>query len=240
MGAAKRMNPGGIILAFDCAGAVCSVVLWRQDGVLARRAHAARHGQAEILLPMIEATLGDAAIGYGGLAAIATTVGPGSFTGLRAGLAAARGLALATGLKAVGVSTLAAAAHATALGERRGRTILAAIDSRRTEIFLQAFDQHLAALAAPVVLTPEDAAAASPSGALLLAGDGAAPVLAALQAKGRDAMPAASAGATDAAVVAMLAARQLAQSGEPPPLSPLYLRAPDITPQPAGKAAPRR
>ncbi|MGQ0676762.1 MAG: tRNA (adenosine(37)-N6)-threonylcarbamoyltransferase complex dimerization subunit type 1 TsaB, partial [Rhodospirillales bacterium] len=124
------MNPPpgifpGPILAFDCAGAACSVVLWQKGRVLARRAQASRHGQAEILLPMIEAALAEAGLSYGALAAIATTQGPGSFTGLRAGLAAARGLKLATGLPAIGVSTFDAAAHATALVERRGRNVLA-------------------------------------------------------------------------------------------------------------------
>ncbi len=229
------MNPAGAILAFDCAGAACSVVLWRQGQIIARRRRDARHGQAEHLLPMIEATLADAAIGYGGLAAIATTVGPGSFTGLRAGLAAARGLALATGLKAVGVSTLEAAAQAVTPDERRGKTVLAAIDSRREEIFVQAFSEDLAALAQPMVLTPGDAAAASPPGALIVAGDAGGALLAALRQAGRDAALAQSAGATDAAVVAAMAEALLARGDSLPPLRPLYLRPPDVTPQPAAK-----
>jgi tRNA threonylcarbamoyladenosine biosynthesis protein TsaB len=225
--------PGGAILAFDCAGAVCSAALWRAGQVLARRQSAQRHGQAEILLPMIEAALSEAGLGYDGLAAIATTIGPGSFTGLRAGLAAARGIALATGLPAAGIGAFDAAAHATASGERRGRSVLAAIDSRRAEIFVQVFDAGLTPLGAPLVLTPEEAASSPvlPAGALLLAGDAAPALLAALQARARDTVLAKRAGATDVAVVAALAEARLA-AGDALPLRPLYLRPPDVTPQP--------
>ena len=219
-----------VILAFDCAGAACSTVLWRDGETLARRTRAQRHGQAEVLLPMIGETLQEAGMGYGDLAAIATTTGPGSFTGLRVGLAAARGLRLATGIKTVGVSTLEAAAHAVTEDERRGRAVLAAIDSRRDEIFVQAFDGDLKPLGAPAVLTPGAAAAAAPRGALVLTGDAAQPLLAALG--GRNAKLARGAGAIDAAVVAALAAARLGDK-DLPPLRPLYLRPPDITPQPA-------
>lgn len=230
------MNPAGAILAFDCAGAACSVVLWRRGQVLASRRREVRHGQAEHLLPLIEEALADAATGYDGLAAIATTVGPGSFTGLRAGLAAARGLALATGLPAVGVSTLDAAVHAVTSDERRGRSVLVAIDSRREEIFVQAFGEDLAALAQPMVLTPGQAAAVAPQGALVVAGDAGASLIAALRQAGREAALATSAGATDPAVVAALAEARLALGNSLPPLSPLYLRPPDVTPQPAAKS----
>ena len=234
---AGPVNPAGAILAFDCAGAMCSAAVWRGGRVLARRVQAGKHGQAELLLPMIEAVLAEAGLGYDALTAIATTLGPGSFTGLRTGLAAARGLALATGLKAVGVSTLDAAAHAVAADERRGRGVLAAIDSRRDEIFVQAFNESLAALAAPVVLTPAAAAACAPPGALAVAGDAAALLHAALRAAGRDAIVAKSAGPTDIAVVAALAEARLAQGGDLPALRPLYLRPPDVTPQPNARRA---
>jgi len=227
-----RGDPRGAILAFDCAGAVCSAALWREGRILARRARASLHGQAEILLPMIEAAMDAAELGYGDLAAVATTIGPGSFTGLRAGLAAARGLALATGLPAVGIDRFAAAARMTNADERDGRSVLAAIDSRRDEIFVQAFDQRLAALGEPAVLTPRDAAAAAPPGALLIAGDAAAAVRDALQASDRDAAISVGAGPTDVAAVAALAAEELARGGTLAPLRPLYLRPPDTTPQP--------
>jgi tRNA threonylcarbamoyladenosine biosynthesis protein TsaB len=227
-----RGDPGGAILAFDCAGAVCQAALWREGRVVARRDRASVHGQAEILLPMIEAAMVEAALGYGDLAAIATTVGPGSFTGLRAGLAVARGLALATGLPAVGIDRFSAAAHAAGAAERRGRSVLAAIDSRREEIFVQGFDENLAPLGAPAVLTPRDAAAAAPPGALLIAGDAAGALCDALRAAKRDAVASAGIGATDSAVVAALAAAVLARGGALPPLRPLYLRPPDVTPPP--------
>lgn len=220
------------VLAFDCAGAASSAVVWRDGRVLARQERAQRHGQAEVLMPMIQAALAEAGLDYGALSAIATTTGPGSFTGLRVGLAAARGLALATGLRAVGVSTFEAAAHAVTEEERRGRAVLAAIDSRRDEIFVQSFDASLAPLAGPATLAPDAAAAAAPDGALVLTGDATAPLVAALAARGRKTMVARGAGAIDAAIVAALAAARLGEK-DLPALRPLYLRPPDTTPQPA-------
>ncbi|MCC7048437.1 MAG: tRNA (adenosine(37)-N6)-threonylcarbamoyltransferase complex dimerization subunit type 1 TsaB [Alphaproteobacteria bacterium] len=222
-----------IILAFDCAGAACSVAVVRDGTVLARNTRALLHGQAEVLVPMIQATLASAGLGYRDLDAIATTLGPGSFTGLRAGIATARGLALATGLPTVGISTLEAAAHAVAAAERRAASVMAAIDTRRDDLFVQVFDAALVAAGPPRVATAPDAATLAPAGALVLTGDATRPLLAALQAAGRTAAVASSAGPLDAAVVARLGAARLAGGGAGDPLRPVYLRAPDVTPMPA-------
>ncbi|MCK6452954.1 MAG: tRNA (adenosine(37)-N6)-threonylcarbamoyltransferase complex dimerization subunit type 1 TsaB [Alphaproteobacteria bacterium] len=220
------------ILAFDCACASCSVALWRDGAVLARRAAPMKHGQAERLLPMIQAAMDAAGVAYAGLAAIATTLGPGSFTGLRAGLAAARGLALATGLKAVGVTTFDAAAHRVDANERRGRSVLVAIDTRRDDLFVRIYNEHLAPAGPGRLATVGEAAATAPAGALVLTGDATAALTAALAAERRDAIVALSAGAIDAVAVAELAAKRLAGGIAPEPLAPIYLRAPEITPAP--------
>ena len=99
------------LLALDTATAACSVALWRDGAVLARRFEAMLRGQSEALMPMVGAVLAEAGCGFKDLDAIAVTVGPGAFTGLRIGLAAARGMALAAELPLIGVTTLEAVVH---------------------------------------------------------------------------------------------------------------------------------
>ena len=89
------------ILAIDTATAACSAALMVGDAIVARRFVAMARGHAESLIPMVEAVLAEAGAAYGDLDLIATTVGPGTFTGLRVGLAAARGLAVAGSLPVV-------------------------------------------------------------------------------------------------------------------------------------------
>jgi len=98
------------ILAFDTALGACSAAVWADGLVLARAFEPRSRGHAEALLPMIEAVLAEAGLRLDALDRLAVTVGPGSFAGTRVGLAAARGLALATGLPLVGVTTLEAVA----------------------------------------------------------------------------------------------------------------------------------
>jgi tRNA threonylcarbamoyladenosine biosynthesis protein TsaB len=155
---------------------------------------------------------------------------------LRAGLAAARGLALATGLPAIGVSTLETAAHAVSPQERKGSSVLVAIDTRRDDLFVQGFAEDLRELAPASVANAADAASNAPPGPRVLAGDATAPLAAALRAIGRDPNVARAAGAIDVTVVARLAAQRLAEGHTPAPLRPLYLRAPDVTPAPPRRA----
>ncbi|MCH7931874.1 MAG: tRNA (adenosine(37)-N6)-threonylcarbamoyltransferase complex dimerization subunit type 1 TsaB, partial [Proteobacteria bacterium] len=92
------------VLALDTATAACSVALWSDGTVLAQRFATMARGHAEALMPMVEAVMAEAGLAFADLDLVATTVGPGTFTGLRVGLAAARGLALAGGLPIVGVT----------------------------------------------------------------------------------------------------------------------------------------
>src|SRR6202049_2571874 len=99
------------ILAIDTALEACAAgVIEMPDRVLAQESLAMARGHAEALMPLLARVMDQAGIGFDALDRIAVTVGPGSFTGLRVGIAAARGIALATGKPAVGVSTLAALA----------------------------------------------------------------------------------------------------------------------------------
>lgn len=120
-----------LVLAFDTAAAHCAAVVVRGDRVLARRFEAMERGQAERLLPLLEGLLAEAGVGWGDLEAVGVCTGPGNFTGLRVAVAAARGLALALGIPAVGVSRL------EVLGDREGPVVATIADKRGR--FVQSF-----------------------------------------------------------------------------------------------------
>jgi tRNA threonylcarbamoyladenosine biosynthesis protein TsaB len=163
---------------------------------------------------MAQGVMADAGLAFDRVQRIAVTVGPGSFTGLRVGIAFAKGLALALDLPAVGIGTLEAlAAEAEGL-------VFPAIDARRGQLYLQAFEDGRA-LMAPDALTAETAAARvaelSQGRPFTLIGSGAA-LLA-------DLMPGARLVPADGADARQVA--RLAAARAPAPLKPLYLRAPD-------------
>ncbi len=214
------------ILALETAGSACSVALWCDGAVVARRFEAMAHGQAERLVPMIAEVLDQAGLTVGAVDRLAVTVGPGAFTGIRVGLATARGLALAVDRPLVGVTTFAAIGHALDPEARRGRTVLVAVDSRRAEVFVQCFGPGPAPAGEPLLLSPAACAGWLPPGPLLVAGCGAAALRAAL-ARRPDTVFAEGPGLPDAGAVAELAARLAPGTGLPP--RPLYLRAPDAT-----------
>jgi len=190
-------------------------------------------GQAQRLLPLIAGSLKTAGIAPGELDLIAVTTGPGGFTGIRIGLAASRGLALASGVPAVGVSNFAVAAFAVPKEARHGRVLVAAIESKREEFYLQAFPSG-GEPSGGALVHPRDLEAFLPEGKLLVAGDAAERLLPWL--KSRDAIPASNAGPPDPADVARLGTA-LWQKGEGIPPRPLYLRPPD-TSLPRAKKSP--
>lgn len=185
----------------------------------------------------------DAGWDYGQLDRIAVTVGPGGFTGVRIGLAAARGIGLAAGKPVAGVSTLAALA--AGIPTPQGSAILVAIDSKRGDVYAQAFasagdgvEPCAAPMAAPWVAAASDVWTALPDGRRpwVVVGDASEAVAAALQRRGILA-EASAPEQPDAAVVASLAARMTLQLGAPPP-RPIYLRPPDVSaPAADGSAA---
>ncbi len=215
------------VLAFDTAGSSCSAAVLRQGAVRARRFELMARGQAEALMPMIAAVLEEAQMSIEALDLLAVTVGPGAFTGLRIGLAAARGLALASDRPLIGITSFAAVAAQIPEEARSGRTLVAALDSKRREFYLQAFDGG-GPLGEGALVAPEAVAGFLPPGPLLLAGD-AAPALARLLGGRRDVDLAGGSGLADAADVARLAAARWRPGLRPPPPQPLYLRAPDTT-----------
>ena len=164
-----------LVLAIDTAGPDCAVALARGDAsaatILAQSSERIGRGHAERLMPLIEATLAEAGVGFSDVDRIAVTTGPGSFTGVRIGVAAARGLALALDIPAVGVGSLQALAFPL-LRKQRYATIAVAVDARRGEVYgfvengktgdvldepmaftVAAFAERLRHYAAPLVLT---------------------------------------------------------------------------------------
>jgi len=225
------------VLGFDCAGRGCSAAVLKGGAVLSRLAEDMERGQAGRLLPLIAESLKAAGVEPGELDLIAVTSGPGGFTGIRIGLAAARGLALAAGVPAVGVSNFAVAALAVPPEARQGRCLVAAIESKREEFYLQAFPRATDEGGEPsggALVHPRDLETFLPEGPLLITGDAALRLMPRL--KSRDAVLAPHAGPPDPADVARLGIA-LWQKGLGAPPRPLYLRAPD-TSQPRAKKSP--
>ena len=218
------------ILGIDTSAAACSAALWRDGTVTAAERLAMARGHAEALMPMIERVLTSAALGYRDLAAVAVVAGPGAFTGLRIGLAAARGIALAAGIPAIGISAFAAIAAGIPAASRAGRAVAVAIDTKRGDVYLQCFDTGLAPVAAGRVVAYSEIEAALPAGPVYVAGD-ASPALRQFLA-GRDAAFESHPAPPDAGAVAALGSVQLsaARSARLPPPEPIYLRAPEATP----------
>lgn len=210
------------ILAIDCATIACSVAI-RVDGALraVERVELAR-GQGEALLPMIERVSEQAGLAFAELDRLAVTIGPGHFTGLRSGLAAARGLALATGLPLVGVTTLDAVAAGVSADERAGAILVVALDSKRAEAYVQSYGPELAPLAPPQARLPGDYAgeliALWPASRFVVAGDAVPALVQALQERGATAARSDAAPRPDAAIVAALAATAPMPVAPPAPL----------------------
>jgi tRNA threonylcarbamoyladenosine biosynthesis protein TsaB len=229
----RLSSPSGTpkILAFDCSGGACSAALLADGRVAAQRLAPMLQGHGERLMPMLREIMAEASLSFAALDAIAVTVGPGRFTGLRVGIAAARGLALATGKPALGIASFAAVEAQARREQAAAMTVLAVIDSGRDEIFAQLFDAAERPQGAPQIATPADLAGRLPAGPLLLAGDGADLVRRALGSRDhRAANIIVAAGPIRAATVAALGAAELARlprGGPPEPPRPIYLRAPD-------------
>ncbi|MFL5298169.1 MAG: tRNA (adenosine(37)-N6)-threonylcarbamoyltransferase complex dimerization subunit type 1 TsaB [Phenylobacterium sp.] len=203
-----------LVLGLDTCLAACSVAVMEDGRVLGHAREEMARGHQERLAPMTREVMADAGLPFERLDRIGVTVGPGSFTGLRVGIAFAKGLALALDRPAVGIGTL------EAMAASRSGLVFPAVDARRGQLYLQAFEDGRA-LMAPDAVTAETAAARIAelamgrpftlvgSGASLLAGF--SPSAQVVEAPGADARDVA----------------RLAAAREPAPLKPLYLRAPD-------------
>ena len=203
-----------LILAFDCSGPGCAVALWRDGAVLAAERRAMERGQAEVLMPMIEEIMERAHVRYTAIDRLAVTVGPGSFTGVRVGLAAARGLALASAKTCIGVLTTEVIA-AAARDSQAGGDVLVAIDTKRGDLYVQRFSQMAVPLGAPLAMAVSDLQAWWGEAPVIVAGDGADAALAVL---GQRARRAGVAPWPDPALIATLAATRDPTPGGPLPV----------------------
>lgn len=214
-----------ILLAFDTAQGALSAAVMDGEGVLASSFEPRTRGHAEALMPLLETVLAEAALSFADLDALAVTVGPGTFTGLRVGLAAARGLALARSLPLVGVTTLEAVAEPA--GAEADETCVALFDARRDEVYMQAFAPSLTP---PLLVSLDEAMTPLPPGKLVLVGTGAPLLAPRLEAAGRafrlsPAKPQPEAQAVGRLALARIAAQGLDAFRTAP--EPLYIRAPD-------------
>ena len=217
------------LLGFDTATATCSAALWAQDAVIAHRRSERGGRHAEALVPMLRDVAAEGGTTLAEVDAFAVTVGPGSFTGIRIGLAAARGFALAGKRPLIGLTTLEVLAAGVPEGEREG-PILAALDAGRGRLYAQLFDRSTAPLTEPAALEagalPALVAAAGSGGPLVVAGTGQEVALGAL-APGIEARPAGGPSTPDARVLVRCAAAR-AEAGDTgagaAPVRPLYLR----------------
>jgi tRNA threonylcarbamoyladenosine biosynthesis protein TsaB len=209
------------VLALDCSGAACSAALWLDGALAAERFAAMARGQAEALMPQIRDVMTEGGLDFSALDVIATTVGPGSFTGLRLGLAAARGLALAAVRPLVAVTAFEALLAGLSDERRGARMVAVAIDSRRGPVFVQLFDTSRSPVESPVSIDPTELDRWLPPDALVVVTDTALPPM------GPDRLLCRA--AIHAGDIARLAARFGSSGiGRLAPV-PLYLRAPDVT-----------
>jgi tRNA threonylcarbamoyladenosine biosynthesis protein TsaB len=229
-----------LVLALDTSGPSCAAALARMEGsqlrIVASRTEPMERGHAERLVPLVGELLAEVGASWSDLGRIGVTAGPGSFTGVRVGIAAARGLALALGIAAVGIGTLDAFLDMAGSGTEG--TEVACLDARRGEIYVLAHDAGSRRVLLPTAALEPSAAAkkllADGNAPYRLIGSGAALLAASLaqEAPGIAVSVLSTAQTPDIASVARLSAA--ATPGRSP--APLYLRGPDAKPQTGGIA----
>jgi tRNA threonylcarbamoyladenosine biosynthesis protein TsaB len=220
------------LLAIDTALEACSAAVLdtTEGGVVAEESQNMTRGHAEELMPLIQRVMNAAQIDFADLERIAVTIGPGSFTGMRVGIAAARGIGLAAGKPVVGLTTLSAYA-APFIAESETLPVVSAIDARHANVYLQVYGPMGRVLVAPRIASLHEAVLrASAAGAPRLAGTAAELLADAWPADERPPSAVDARRAPEIAWVARLGA--IAQESDMPP-KPLYLRAPDAQPQDA-------
>jgi tRNA threonylcarbamoyladenosine biosynthesis protein TsaB len=227
------------VLALDTALGATSAALFesRTGGVIASETMAMQRGHAESLMPMVERLMHKAGFPFSDIDRFAVTIGPGSFTGLRIGIAAARGFALAFNKPAVGISSLAAFAAPVLFGAERS-PVAAAIDARHGMVFFQCMGIDGRALVSPGLFSVADAARATGDGPMVFVGN-AAEMLAAAK---KDILPdyRLDSGAVRAAMAPDITwVARLGAAADPltAPARPLYLREANVTAQARGPLA---
>jgi tRNA threonylcarbamoyladenosine biosynthesis protein TsaB len=204
-----------LVLTLDAALSGCSAGVVGPDGVMAERWAMGTRGQVAALPAMAKAVLSNAGAAPAQLAMVAVTIGPGSFTGIRAALSLAHGIALAAGVPVVGVTVGEALAAPDC-----GRLQWVAVDTRRGRVFLER-----GGCVATVALD----ALPDPGGPVSLAGDAAIAVASRLAARDADVLLLPARMPTPAGVAAA-AGRRVSAGPDPRPVQPLYVDPPEARP----------
>jgi len=220
------------ILALDTSLGACSAALLRSDGagsmIFARRELMAR-GHAEALMPMVAEVMAEGELAFAELDVIAATTGPGSFTGVRIAIAAARGLALVTRAKLFGTDSLTVMAKVARTAEAFGEAPFAvAVDARRGMLYVGLYDDHARKLEGPLLLSPDEAAHQPPAALRHVVGSGGNMLAEAASRRGLSVEASQAELQPDAAALAVIALERGETSAT---LRPLYLRPPDAKPQ---------
>lgn len=218
-------EPPLFILSMDTTGNACQAVVSAGTMVLSARSEPMQRGHGEALIPMVEQVLEDAGIGYEQLQRIGVTVGPGSFTGLRVGLAAARGFSATLNIPVVGIGTLEALALTDALLSGVTCQRAAALDARNGLVYGQRFAEDGTPME-PANVMSDIVFAASVQPGMRLVG----PVQAVIAALARSTHKPVTLG-TNKAVPSAAALAELAWNGDPTERpKPLYLKNADAVP----------
>jgi len=224
------------LLAIDTALGACSAaILDTQGGIIASESLPMLRGHAEALMPLIRRVMDEAHTAFRDLDRVVVTTGPGSFTGLRVGIAAARGIALAIAKPAVGLSTLSAYAAPYLAGDDNAPVVVA-IDARNAHVYLQVFAAGGRTVTGPRLAPLSEAVRAAAAAPARIVGSAAQPVADGLAVTDATPLRVDGSGAPDIDWVARMGAALPA--GQSPP-KPQYLRAPDAQPQNAAQL-PRR
>lgn len=221
------------LLAVDSAASLCAACVWDTEAEreLGRSVADIGKGHAERLMATIAEALAAAGADYSDLGRLAVSTGPGSFTGVRVGVSAVRGLALALKVPATGVTTLDALAVEAAI-TFPSRPVMVAIEAGRGDLYVALYDDAGKMSYDACVLTFADALALATKAVPVLCGS-AAPKIAEAMADALDLGPLAA--TADIATYAKIAARRQSPTDKP---RPVYLREPDAKPQ-AGFILPR-
>ncbi|SCA55880.1 putative molecular chaperone [Candidatus Terasakiella magnetica] len=225
------------ILAMDTAAAACSLALWQDDSVTHHVLKEMSRGHAAELLPLAEELLNKAGLGILDLDALAVTIGPGAFTGLRIGLASARGFAAASNKPVIAVTTLEAIAHGVGAQDC---TVLCALDAKRADLYAQVFDGQAQPLCEPVARLPQDVVELLPKECkkVVVAGDSFDRLKDLLAERGLEVIHSEVRLPNAYDVVEIAAAKGLPKEGEGRP-SAFYIRPPDAAlPKNGGRLRP--
>jgi tRNA threonylcarbamoyladenosine biosynthesis protein TsaB len=217
-----------LILAIDTALDACAAAVLdtRASKLIAAESQAMKRGHAEALMPLIGRVMKESGLPFAALDRIAVTTGPGSFTGLRVGLSAARGLGLAATKPVVGLTTLSAYA-APVVSESGENPIISAIDARHDQIYFQVVSSNGSSLVRPKIAPITEAFEAARFGPPHLVGN-AAQILA--DRWPSDAPPPFKVEALAAPDITWVAWLGAAVDPASAPPKPFYLRAPDAKP----------